>query len=142
MQIRNGRKIIKRKKTKKRTATKDVVVVVVVDAATKEEVVVEDVAEAAVEDKVVETMKGADSTMENIYGNYVHPTSTVQPEKLQEQEEVEAVDAMVVEVEVMDVEDMNLIMRTVIQLVVTITYLHLRITVVQQAYHHQYPMYQ
>ena len=95
MQIRNGRKIIKRKKTKKRTATKDVVVVVVVDAATKEEVVVEDVAEAAVEDKVVETMKGADSTMENIYGNYVHPTLTAQLEKQQEPDEAEVEEAMV-----------------------------------------------
>ena len=139
MQIKNGRKIIRRKKTKTRPATKDVVVVVVVDAATKEEVVV-DVVEAA--DKVVETTKDADSMMENIFGNYVQPTSTVQLEKLPEPEEVEAVDAMVEEAEVMDVEDTNLIMRTVIQLVVTITYLHLRTMVVQQAYHHQYPMFQ
>ena len=141
MQTWNGRKITRRKKTTK-VKTKATKVRVVEDAATKEEVVVVVVEKVVAEDKVVATMKDADSMMENIYGNYVHPTSTVQPEKLQEQEEVEAVDAMVVEVEVMDVEDMNLIMRTVIQLVVTITYLHLRITVVQQAYHHQYPMYQ
>ena len=141
MQTWNGRKITRRKKTTK-VKTKATKVRVVEDAATKEEVVVVVVEKVVAEDKVVATMKDADSMMENIYGNYVHPTSTVQPEKLQEQEEVEAVDAMVVEVEVMDVEDMNLIMRTVIQLVVTITYLHLRTMVVQQAYHHQYPMFQ
>ena len=109
MQIKNGRKITRRKKTKTRPATKDVVVVVVVDAATKEEVVV-DVVEAA--DKVVETTKDADSMMENTCGNYVQPISTAQLEKLQEPEEAEVVDEMAVVAA--DAEDMNRIIRMAI----------------------------
>ena len=140
MQIRNGRRIIRRKKTTKvktRVVIKDAVVV---DAASKEEEVVVVVVKVVAEDKVVATTKDAGNTMENIFGNFAQPISTVQLEKLQELEEAE-VDAMVVEAEVMDVEDMNLIMRTVIQLV-TITYLHLRITVVHHTYRLQYLMCQ
>ena len=79
MQIRNGRKIIKRKRTKAKTkATKDVVV----DVATKEEVVVDAdaVVKVVAEDKVVEIMKGAGNTKEHIFGKIVHPTSTAQLE--------------------------------------------------------------
>ena len=110
MQIRNGRKIIKRKRTKAKTkATKDVVV----DVATKEEVVVDADAVVKVVDvvKVVETMKDADSTMENIFGNYAQPISTVQLEKLQEPEEAGADEATV---EVVVVVVMNHIILMVI----------------------------
>ena len=112
MRIRNGRKITRRKKIKEttRVATKAEVVVV---AATKEEVVVEDVVtEAADVVKVVETMKGVDSTMENIFGNYAQPISTVQLEKLQELEEAGADEAMV---EVVVVVAMNHIIQMVIR---------------------------
>ena len=112
MLIRNGRKITRRKKTKEttRVTTKAEEVVV---AAIKEEVVVEDVAtEAAVKDKVEETMKGADSTKESIFGDYVQPTSTAQPEELQVPEEAEVVEAMV---EVVVAVAMNRIIRMVTQ---------------------------
>ena len=66
------------------------------DVATKEEVVVDAVAKEAVDVvKVVETMKDADSTMENIFGNYAQPISTVQLEKLQELAEAGADEATV-----------------------------------------------
>ena len=140
MQTRNGRRIIRRKKTTKvktRVVIKDAVVV---DAASKEEEVVVVVVKVVAEDKVVATTKDAGNTMVNIFGNFAQPISTVQLEKLQEPEEAE-VDAMVEEAEVMDVEDMNLTTQTVMQLV-TVTYLHLRITVVHKAHRHQYLMCQ
>ena len=139
MQTWNGRKITRRKKTTK-VKTKATKVRVVEDAATKEEVVVVVVEKVVAEDKVVATTKDAGNTMVNIFGNFAHPISTVQLEKLQEPEEAE-VDAMVEEAEEMDVEDMNLTTQTVMQLV-TVTYLHLRITVVHKAHRHQYLMCQ
>ena len=81
MQIRNGRRIIKRKRTKaKAKATKDVVVVVVVDAATKEDAVVDAVVKVVAVDKVEETMSDADSMKEHIFGKIVHPTGRAQLE--------------------------------------------------------------
>ena len=76
MQIRNGRRIIRRKKiprVKIRTATKEEEVV-----ADAEAVVVVD-ADADV-DKVVETMNVVDSTKEHIFGKNVQPTSTARQE--------------------------------------------------------------